>query len=463
MDYEPVLYNAISGFVRQGRTSFHMPVHGGGKLYGEAAGEFLSLDVTELPETDNLACPSGAIAQMHENMARLFSADHAHVLVGGSSAGIHAMLLACLRRGDALLVDRSVHQSVLNACALYGFVPVFFERDMLPGYSIPGHINFDSLHRAMQDTPHAKAILVTTPTYYGICEDVRALAELAHNQHIPLLADCAHGPHFSFSPQLPNVATADGADLCALSLHKTLGAPTQTALLLHRSDIVDYARVKSCVNMIHTTSPSYLLMCAADLVCAKMAHEGEALFARAARLVQTVRAQLEQDTLLRCLPNGDTTRLVVNVSAYALTGYDVAQQLADTYAIDVEMADPHNIVCIFGPLTTEKEANALSSALCAIAGYANSAAAGAEAPPLLPPIRLASPPADAFSAPSEHVPLAESVGRICAATVSTYPPGVPCLIPGARITDEAAAYLRATLRSGGTVTGLEDKSVAVLK
>lgn len=151
------------------------------------------------------------------------------------------------------------------------------------------------------------------------------------------------------------------------------------------------------------------------------------------------------------------------MSAYALTGYDVAQQLADTYAIDVEMADPHNIVCIFGPLTTEKEANALSSALCAIAGYANPAAAGAEAPPLLPPIRLASPPADAFSAPSEHVPLAESVGRICAATVSTYPPGVPCLIPGARITDEAAAYLRATLRSGGTVTGLEDKSVAVLK
>lgn len=462
MNYEPALYNTIAGFTRQDRISFHMPVHGGGALYGNPAQDFLSLDVTELPATDNLACPSGPIAQMHENMARLFGADHAHVLVGGSSAGLHAMLLACLRRGDTLLVDRCIHQSVLNACALYGFVPVFFERDILPGYSIPGHINPASLRRAIQDTPHAKAILITTPTYYGICEDVRALATLAHNQHIPLLADCAHGPHFAFCSQLPNVATADEADLCALSLHKTLGAPTQTALLLHRSKLVDYARVKACVNMVHTTSPSYLLMCAADLVCAKMAHEGEALFMHAAKLVQDVREQLEQGTLLRCLLNGDATRLVVNVSAYALNGYNVAQQLADSYAIDVEMADPHNIVCIFGPLTTEKEAKALTAALCAIVESAGPAVSGT-VPPLLPPMYLSQTPADAFSSPEEYVPLDKSVGRVCAATVSAYPPGVPCLIPGARITDEATAYLRATLRSGGTVTGLVGESVAVLK
>lgn len=464
MDYKPVLYDSIDKFTQKTRISFHMPVHKGGALYGnEAQDNLLRLDVTELRATDNLAAPSGAIAQAHQNMAQLFGADHAHLLVGGSSAGIHAMLLACLKRGDAVLIDRCAHQSVLNACVLYGFVPFFFERKLNQAFQIPGKIDLPSLHQAMAENPGAKAVLVTSPTYYGVCSDIPALAKLAHKSGMALLVDSAHGPHFAFCSQLPQVPTAEGADLCVMSLHKTLGAPTQTALLLHKNGTVCFERVKTCLNLIQTTSPSYILMCMADLLCAKMAAEGEALFSRAVVLAQQVRQTLARKTRLVCLPNadGDLTRLVINVSAYATTGYAVAEQLETAYQIDIEMADLYNLVCIIGPMTTQQDVDALLSALAEITLQIPSADTPAPLCPLLPSIQLCASPDDAFTASAETIPIQDSVGRISAATVSVYPPGVPCLVPGARITEEIIQYFTAVQENGGTVTGLHAGKIRV--
>jgi arginine decarboxylase len=465
LNYEPILYNTIAGFAREQRISFHMPVHGGGMLFDPQVREmFLQLDLTELDATDNLAHPTGPIAQTHQNMARLFGADNAHLLVGGSSAGLHAMLLACLRRGDTVLVDRCVHQSVLNACTLYGFQPVFFERTLLDGFSIPGEVELSSLRRAAEENPHAKAVLITTPTYYGICSDVAAIADIAHRHNMALLADCAHGPHFTFCDKLPNIPTEDGADLCVLSLHKTLGAPTQTALLLHKTERVSFPRVKACINMVHTTSPSYLLLCAADLVCAKMAAEGDALFSRAVKLTKFIKDVLEQDTNLRCLPDGgDLTRLVVNVSAYALSGYAAADMLDKKYGIDVEMADLYNIVCIIGPLTTQADADALVCALRCVVAEADPARGTQPVLPPLPQIWMVQDMNAAFFSDTVCIPLSDSIGRVSAATVSVYPPGIPCFVPGAQITSEALCYLEAVRTAGGAVTGLEGESIVVKK
>lgn len=465
MNYEPILYNTIAGFAREQRISFHMPVHGGGMLFDPQVREmFLQLDLTELDATDNLAHPTGPIAQTHQNMARLFGADNAHLLVGGSSAGLHAMLLACLRRGDTVLVDRCVHQSVLNACTLYGFQPVFFERTLLDGFSIPGEVELSSLRHTAEENPHAKAVLITTPTYYGICSDVAAIADIAHRHNMALLADCAHGPHFTFCDKLPNIPTEDGADLCVLSLHKTLGAPTQTALLLHKTERVSFPRVKACINMVHTTSPSYLLLCAADLVCAKMAAEGDALFSRAVKLTKFIKDVLEQDTNLRCLPDGgDLTRLVVNVSAYALSGYAAADMLDKKYGIDVEMADLYNIVCIIGPLTAQADADALVCALRCVVAEAGPARGTQPVLPPLPQIWMVQDMNAAFFSDTVCIPLSDSIGRVSAATVSVYPPGIPCLVPGAQITAKALCYLEAVRTAGGAVTGLEGESIVVKK
>ena len=242
LNYEPILYNTIAGFARSS-ISFHMPVHGGGMLFDPQVREmFLQLDLTEVGR-DRQPRPSDGPYRTDTSKygARLFGADNAHLLVGGSSAGLHAMLLACLRRGDTVLVDRCVHQSVLNACTLYGFQPVFFRTDTVRRLfdSGRGGAQQPAAHCA-EENPHAKAVLITTPTYYGICSDVAAIADIAHWHNMALLADCAHGPHFAFCDKLPNIPTEDGADLCVLSLHKTLGAPTQTALLLHKTERVSF-------------------------------------------------------------------------------------------------------------------------------------------------------------------------------------------------------------------------------
>lgn len=462
MKYEPVLFNTVSGFAQKDRISFHMPVHSGGKLYGNAAENILRLDTTELDATDNLAAPKSAIKKAHTNMARLFGADNAHMLVGGSSAGIHAMLLSCLRRGDTVLVDRCAHQSVINACVLYGFIPVFFEREYLDKFCIAGSISIGNLSRTIDANPHAKAVLITTPTYYGVCSDTAAITQLAHSHNMPLLADCAHGSHFAFSDALPNTAVADGADLCTVSLHKTLGAPTQSALLLHRFETIPFERVKTCINMIHTTSPSYMLMCASDLACAKMAAHGNEMFAHAISLTKYIKHALEHGSRLRCLPEGgDLTRLVVNFGAYALSGYKAAALLADNYKIDVEMADAHNIVCIIGPLASKPDADALINALCAIgsAAEAQSTAVPFGAPPKIVQVH---PPDDAFfSSHTYAAALGESAGKICAASVSVYPPGAVCLTPGALITQDAVQYIQNTLSQGGTVIGLENGRIRI--
>lgn len=464
MDYEPVLYNSIHTFTHEPRISFHMPVHNGGELYGaDVADALLRLDVTELDATDNLAAPSGAILQAHENMARIFGADHAHLLVGGSSAGIHAMLFSCLKRGDTILVDRCAHQSVLNACVLYGFYPVFFEREVNQSFQIPGNLDLDSLRRAIAENPQAKAVLVTSPTYYGVCADVPALAKIVHNSGMALLVDSAHGSHFAFCSSLPQIPTAEGADLCVLSLHKTLGALTQTALLLHKSAAVPFAHVKTCLNLIQTTSPSYLFMCTADFLCAKMAAEGEFLFSRAVALAQNARQALAQTTRFICLPNekGDLTRLVINVSAYAATGYVVAKRLETDFRIDIEMADQYNLVCIIGPLTTQRDVDALAAALAEIAAGLPLASNPPPNISPLPPLQLCEAPGDVFGGHTKTIPLDDSAGRICAATVSVYPPGVPCLIPGARITQQALQYIAAVQSCGGKVTGLQAGGIPV--
>lgn len=464
IDYTAELYRQIHDFSAQKRISLHMPVHGGGALYeGALSDSLMKLDLTELDATDNLAAPSGAIQKMHESMAELFRADNAHILVGGSSAGIHAMLLSCVKRGTEVIVDRCAHISVINACVMYGLTPVFVDREIDREYMLPRALNISALNNAISAHPNAGAVLITSPTYYGICSPISEIAALCHSHAIPLLVDCAHGSHFAFSDMLPKLPTELGADMCVLSLHKTLGAPTQTALLLHKSRTADFADVKACLNMVHTTSPSYMLMCAADALCAKMSADGEALVKNMLNTAEYARELISTQTHCRCLcqNDGDLARLVINFSQYSATGYEISDILAKKYKIDVEMADLCNIVCITAPLTSRSEIEQLAAAIKEI----TDSLAEAHTPyfAALPPLIVEQSPRAAFFGETELAAPEACVGQICADTVSVYPPGVPCLIPGAKILAEAITCINSALSAGGTVTGLHNGKIRIAR
>lgn len=464
IDYKAELFKQIYDFSAQKRISLHMPVHGGGALYDDALrNSLMKLDLTELDATDNLAAPSGAIQKMHESMARLFRAYNAHTLVGGSSSGIHAMLLSCVKQGGSVLVDRCAHISVINACIMYGINPVFIDREIDPEYMLPRALTPSALENALTAHPNVDAVLVTSPTYYGICSPIDELARISHNYGAVLLVDCAHGSHFAFSPALPNLPTELGADMCVLSLHKTLGAPTQTALLLHKSDIISFSDIKSCLNMVHTTSPSYMLMCAADALCAKMASEGETLVKNMLDTTQYAKELISTQTHCRCLHQngGDLARLVINFSSYSTTGYEISDILAKKYKIDIEMADLCNIVCITAPLTSRSEIEQLAAAIKEITSTLPEAHTPHLSP--VPPLTIEQSPHDTFFGEKELADPDDCVGQICADTISVYPPGIPCLISGAKICSEAISCIKSALSSGAAVTGLHDGKIRIAR
>ena len=461
--YEPVLYNRIKEFSNKNRISFHMPVHSSGKLYEEdfSKGAF-DFDLTELDYTDNLAAPEDVIDNAHKNMAELFGADNAHMLVGGSSAGIHAMLMSCLNRGDTLLVDRCAHISIINACIMYGIVPVFIDRKMNEEYMIADSLTEDELKEAIKKKPDAKAIIITSPTYYGICSPIDKLSELAHENGMVLLVDAAHGSHFAFSDRLPDVPVSAGADMCVMSLHKTLGAPTQTALLLHKSALADYDRVKSCLNMVHTTSPSYILMCAADYVCARMADDGNTLVSNMIDMTMLAKQEIEKSTKCKCLTQkaGDISRLVINFSAYNITGCEIAGRLDKRYSVDVEMADLCNLVCITSPFTSKDDILCFTKAVKEITDLLDETKAEAYNI-CVSPIETEKNPSEVFFSDKEYIPLDDGEGKISAGVVSVYPPGAAVLVPGAKIGSDTIECIKKVIRAGGKVTGLADGKISV--
>lgn len=461
------LYQKLKHYADEHYTSYHMPVHSYRSPVCDAFGmETIALDTTELDATDNLVQPEGCIAQAHQAAAEAFGCDFAHFMVGGSTAGIHAMLLYACRRGDTVLIDRCAHASVLNACAMFGLKPVFIERELLPGCNIAAPLSAGKVRDSIQSHPTASAVLVTSPTYYGINSDLRAIADVVHNSSMLLLADAAHGSHYSFSPNFPESAIRSGADICTVSLHKTLGALTQTALLLANRNTGADERWKTAINMVQTTSPSYLLMCSAELCIADMCVRGRIILPELAKQVFSLAHSLQSRTLLRCLPASgvdcDPLRLTISCLNYDITGYELAQRLHAVYHIDVEMADPEHVVCIIGPYIQPGQLHVLEEAIVELVSHYPATERG-PLPLGLPLAKFGRMPTEAFAAESELVPLEECCGRICAANLCVYPPGIVVVACGCEMTPEACDYLTLHIRRGGQVTGLRNSLVPVVK
>ena len=491
------LLDALQACAYKAHASFYTPGHKRGQgipaplaaLLGTAV---FRADLPELPELDNLFAPQGVIQAAQELAAEAFGADRTWFLTNGSTAGVIAAILATCNPGDKIILPRNVHQSAISGLVLSGAVPIFIQPDYDPKLDLAHSLTPAAVAEALAQHPDAKAVLMVYPTYDGVCGDVAAIAHMAHQHNIPLLVDEAHGAHFAFHPELPIAALAAGADLAVQSTHKTLAAMTQAAMLHIRGDRVKSDRISKALQLVQSTSPSYLLLASLDAARHQIATQGKQLLEQTLRLADEARSRLNQIPGLSTLNSEqagsagflalDRTRLTVTVTGLGLDGFTADQILNEQLGVTAELPSLRHVTFIVSVGNTREDINKLVQSFQALAamhgiGRMEGTRDAGEARALEDTMQqstLFSPrclsitpctftPREAFFAAAEAVPIAQAVNRISAELICPYPPGIPVLMPGEVITAAAIAYLQTILAIGGTISGCADPSLKTLQ
>lgn len=472
------LFEAVINYAREHKVSFHTPGHKHGVSIPQEFRNFVGerifdCDLTLLEEVDSLHDPRGVIKEAQKLAASAYGSDYAFFLVNGSSGGNHAMILTSCDPGDKIIVPRNAHRSVLAGIILSGAIPVYVMPERNEEWNLMLNVTPEGVAKALEEHPDAKAVLVTSPTYQGIAANLREIARLTHKAGAALLVDEAHGPHLKFHPDLPASAMTCGADICVESTHKIISSMTQASLLLVKKS-VDVLKVKRVMTLLMTTSPSYILMASLDLARMQMATRGKELLDVAIMLAEDARRRINQIPGLYCFgrelmgqPGAyslDVTKLSVDVTGLGLTGYQVARMLNHNFKIQVEFADIDTFLLIVSIGNTSKDINRLIAALESIAADAprgNRIRTRLRLPAGMPEVVLT--PRQAMFAQTVKKPLKEAVGEVSAEVFSPYPPGIPLLNPGERVSQELIDYLRELHTRGGRVQGQSDTRLKTIK
>ena len=438
------LYGALQAHSQSGACLFSMPGHKGRGLLPLDWG----MDITELPGFDNLHQAGGVIAEAQQKAAALRGADEAFFLVNGSSGGVMAAVLAVAGPGEEMLLARNAHVSAFRGLVLSGADPVYAAPRVAAG--IPRELPVEAVEAALLAHPRARGLLVVSPTYEGFCSDIPALARLCHARGLPLIVDAAHGAHLGYHPAFPADAFSQGADVVVESWHKTLPAPTQTAVLFFRRGRVDEHRLRGALRLLQSTSPSYLLLAALDGCRAFLETEGPAAFEAYATGLLALRRRLEKLQNIPLLPTDDPGKLVF------LAGYPLEEALRRR-GVYLEAAWPGHALAMTSVADRPADFARLAEALEELDKdwpRPEAAAPAFSAELLTPPRRILSP-RDAFFAPGETVPAERAAGHMALDFLIPYPPGIPLVCPGEELTPAALGYLEQVLRQGGSVLGME--------
>ena len=469
------IYEALEHFRSLRVVPFDVPGHKRGRgnpelvrLLGERC---VGMDVNSMKPLDNLCHPVSVIREAEELAADAFGAAHAFLMVGGTTSAVQSMVLASVQRGDEIILPRNVHRSVMGALVLCGAIPVYVNPQCDDRLGIPLGMRAEEVAAAIRAHPKARAVLVNNPTYYGVCSDLRTIVRLAHEHGMLCLADEAHGTHFYFSDRLPPSAMAAGADMAAVSMHKSGGSLTQSSLLL-AGPAVHPGYVRQIINLTQTTSASYLLLSSLDIARRNLALRGEQEFARVIGLAEYARTEINgiggYYAFGRELINGgsvydfDVTKLSVNTLDVGLAGIEVYDLLRDEYDIQIEFGDLGNILAYLSIGDRPREIERLVGALSEVRRrFGRPDSAGLMKQEYIEPQVAVSPQA-AFYAPQRSLPLDETAGRVCCEFVMCYPPGIPILAPGERITEPILDYIRYAKAKGCSMTGPEDPEITRL-
>ena len=465
------IYEALVKLRKKRIVPFDVPGHKRGRgnpelveLLGEKC---VGIDVNSMKPLDNLGHPISIIRDAEELAADAFGAAHAFLMIGGTTSSVQTMILSTCKAGDKIILPRNVHKSAINALVLCGAIPIYIEMSVDPKIGIALGLENDRVAQSIKDHPDAKAILINNPTYYGICSDLKGLTEMAHEAGMLVLVDEAHGAHLHFTDKLPISAMDAGADMTAVSMHKSGGSLTQSSLLLI-GEQMNPEYVRQIINLTQSTSASYLLMASLDISRRNLALRGKESFEKVIELSEYARREINAiggyyayskeliDGVSVC--DFDVTKLSVYTQGIGLTGIEVYDLLRDEYDIQIEFGDIGNILAYISIGDRIQDIERLVGALADIKRLYSRDGKDLIAGEYIQP-ELVLSPQEAFYSERKSLTLDESVGQVCGEFVMCYPPGIPILAPGERITREIVDYIQFAKERGCSLQGTEDPEI----
>ncbi|XP_077227622.1 uncharacterized protein LOC143860713 [Tasmannia lanceolata] len=479
------LVSALKASAEQDAASFHFPGHNRGRAAPHSLAQLIGVrpflhDLPELPELDDLFSPKGVILDAQKQAAELFGSSETWFLVGGTTCGIQAAIMATCSPGETLILPRNSHISAMSAMVLSGAVPKYILPEYNSQWDIAGGITSLQVENAIKELKmegrRAAAVLVTSPTYHGICSDVSEIAQLCHSHGIPVIVDEAHGAHFKFHPQMPSTALEQGADLAVQSTHKVLCSLTQSSMLHMSGDIVDKERICRCLQTLQSTSPSYLLLASLDAARAQLSENPDTIFNEAMDLAKEARRLIEIIPGVSVMnsfdfsgcPLIDPLRVTVGLEGLSLSGYEADEILCEEHGVIAELSGVRSLTFAINLGSCRQHILRLGSGIECLSEtflpenglYDERKRVEGKVSAPFDGIRMNLSPREAFFARKRRVSIGESLGEVCGELICPYPPGIPVLIPGEIITESALSYLMDVRNMGAVISGAADSQLS---
>lgn len=466
--------NGVFSFLKEhaGKSpvSFHMPGHKGTEFYKKNGyRDFMrniaDYDITEIPGADNLFQTEGIIKETAEKYAALYNVRKTYLLVNGTSGGVLAAVMASVPKGKKLIMARNCHKSVFNALSLGGIEPIYAYPETVEEYGIAGQINPEEIKKLIVENKDATAVILPSPNYYGICSNIKEIASICHKHSVLLIVDQAHGAHLRMfrkyaGKHLPQSAEEAGADIVINSTHKTLGSLTQSAIMNVVSDRVDTILLEDRLQAVESTSPSYLLMASLDINADIINKKGASLFKKWKRNLKWFYKNAENIPGVQFMKTDlfDSTKINVDMSLCGLDGVNLEREL-NRRGIFPELVTGNIVMCMSGIGNRKRDYRALYSALADISaryGLCENDDVDCKA---LKETQLWTKKRELEGIPEvkRSVVLEKAVGKICAASIIPYPPGIPLICPGERIGYEEVEYIKHLREEGEKVIGVDEE------
>ncbi|MGL4484183.1 MAG: aminotransferase class I/II-fold pyridoxal phosphate-dependent enzyme [Anaerovoracaceae bacterium] len=466
------IQNFLLNHAEKNPISFHMPGHKGSEIfkkygYTEFLEKFVDCDITEIPGADNLFQTEGILEEAQKKYTELYEVKKSYLQINGTSGGIIASILATVPKGKKLLMARNCHKSVFNALTLGDLQPVYAYPEMVENYGISGEIPAEEIERLLSENHDVEAVILPSPNYYGICSDIEKIAEIVHKYGKVLIVDQAHGAHLKFFSKfgikgLPKSAEESGADIVINSIHKTLASLTQSAVLNLNSNRVEPLILEDKLQAIESTSPSYVLMAMLDINASIIKDQGKELFEAWGRNLEDFYERVKKIPalkLIREIDNLDWTKINFSFGEIGLMGDELEEILSHKYGIFIELHTADLVMCMTGIGNSREDLETLAKALEEIAAGKKENDTNILNEALNNKVEKSATPmlkAELCPVPrnKKKVKLVDAEGEICASSLIPYPPGIPFLCPGERITQEAIDYVKELRDRGEKVIGV---------
>ncbi|HOO97122.1 MAG TPA: DegT/DnrJ/EryC1/StrS family aminotransferase [Caldisericia bacterium] len=471
------LVDAVSSYVNENRLAFHMPGHMRGGIKPQPFDDIFNdsifkFDLTEVDGLDYLHKAEGVIAKAQELAADAYGVRKTHFLINGTTVGVHAMMLSSVGQGEKIMLQRNSHRCTVGGLILGGIEPVYINPEFNSYFGEYTAIAPKTLKDALKRHPTTKALLLTTPNYFGLASDVQTLSSLAMINGVRVLVDEAHGAHFVFHPDMPMSAIRCDVDMVTHSAHKTLPTFTQSSFLHVITSRAITDRLRMNLTVLQSSSPSYLLMCMLDATRRFMAIHGQEALSQTIEMASWLRDEINKIEPLKCpgsevvdnytVTGFDKTKITIDVSRLGLSGWEVEKVLNKEYGVEIELSDSQNILLFLTVGSKWENIRKLPDILKDLIKQTGTKEKGEVLRlPEIPPLEML--PRKAFYSQSEWISLENTVGMVCADVICPYPPGIPVLIHGELITKDTVDYIKAISNSGAFVQGLVEGKLKVVK